>query len=136
MASTSTLTLEPETPYRLDTETSILIARLILDDIEEINGPCKGKSCHIAPSTDEEYAFQVQAESLQTLLVLLEDSLFAQSVDEALCSDQHHLNAVRVVEQGAEDDHRAALALSQGQPIPEKSASQRLLEDPAFSLPS
>jgi len=134
MASTSTLTLD-QPSGELDPETSILIARLTLDDIEEINGSRKGKSRDNAPLTDEEYAFQAQAESLRIFLAFLEDSIFAQSVDEALDSDQHYLNAVRVIERAAEDDRRAAFALSQGQPLPEKSASQRLLENPAFTLP-
>jgi len=135
MASTSTLTLD-QPSGELDPETSILIARLTLDDIEEINGSRKGKSRDDSPLTDEEYAFQAQAENLRIFLAFLEDSIFAQSVDGALDSDQHYLNAVRVIERAAEDDRRAAFALSEGQPLPEKSASQRLLENPAFTLPS
>jgi hypothetical protein len=86
MASTSMLTLD-QPSGKLDPETSILITCLTLDDIKEINGSCKGKCRDDSPLTDEEYAFQAQAESLQIFLTFLED--YICSVDEALDSDQH-----------------------------------------------
>jgi len=113
-----------------DAETSALIARITLDDIEEIGLLRKGKERYDAPLTDADVALQAQAESLQTFLKVIEDYQFARSIDSALAVDQDCLAAFSLVAQGEEDDHRAALALYRGQPLPQASESQKALENP------
>jgi hypothetical protein len=116
--------------HDLDAETSALIARLALADLDELE-----LDVSRTPRTlDEGYAFRDQAECLRSFLETMEDAQFAKSLDNALRSDRVFLDAVNVVEQAEQDDHRAALALSRGEPLPEKSYSQELLERPAFSL--
>jgi hypothetical protein len=133
----SMLALEPPPPaYDLDTETSILIARLVLDDIQEVNASRKGKGHAPAPLSDEEYALELHAEGLRSHLEFLEDIRLAKSIDEALQSDQDVLRKMVVLERAELDDHRVAQALSRGETLPEKSPYQRLLENPAFTLPS
>ena len=64
----------------LDAETSALIARMALEDIEELYNSRKGKGRYDAPLTDAEVALQMQAENLRTFLKLIDDSQVAQSL--------------------------------------------------------
>ncbi len=104
--------------------TSALIAQLALQDITEISGTHKGKGRSDAVKTDEEHAFDLQADYWRTEL----DLQLAQSLNRALETDANWL----AVAQAAEDDHRYALALRDGAALPTQSANQRLMEDPAF----
>lgn len=120
----------------LDTATSTLFARLSLHDIDEIESSRKRKARADAPLTDEELAFQLQAEDFQNHLKVLEDHRFAESLANAIVSDQDFLRALSVVELGAQDDHAAALALSRGLALPPPSEAQQSLEDLSFPLPT
>ncbi|KAF8891038.1 hypothetical protein BD779DRAFT_223882 [Infundibulicybe gibba] len=112
-----------------DFETSLLIARLALEDISDIDLSRKGKSCANLPPSDEEYAFSLQAEGIRNMLRSYEDFKIAQSMNDALTTDQAHLDAAAILEQGAADDRMVALALQQGRPIPASATpAQRLLE--------
>jgi hypothetical protein len=141
MASTSTLARpaslgQPIDPrFDIDLETTLLISRIILDDIEEVNHTRKGKNRANASPSNEEYAFQIQREQLEGSLRIIEDYRFAKSLDLALETDVGYLMAVTITEQAAAEDRRAALALSRGEPLPRPSHSQRQMEDPAFSIP-
>ncbi len=108
----------------IDEATSALIAQLALQDITEISGTLKGKGRSDAVKTDEEHAFDLQADYWRTEL----DLQLAQSLNRALETDANWL----AVAQAAEDDHRYALALRDGAALPTQSANQRLMEDPAF----
>ncbi|KAK7026785.1 hypothetical protein VNI00_015443 [Paramarasmius palmivorus] len=122
-------------------DTYLLIANLHLRDVEEANTGRKGKARDNAPLNDEELAFQLQAEILRDYLVELGDRRLALSIGDALDSDQDVLQSIRLAEQGVEDDHRYAAALSFGQPLPERSQAQLFLEgsreqlDKAKTLP-
>jgi hypothetical protein len=112
----------------IDAESAALIARLTLDDIEAIEFSRKNKERADSPLSDEQLALREQAESFNDMLKTLEDFHFARSLDSALAADREYLVTVSVVDQANEDDHRAALALSQGRPLPQPSQAQRALE--------
>ncbi|KAH7930749.1 hypothetical protein BV22DRAFT_1000244 [Leucogyrophana mollusca] len=114
-----------------DVDTEILIAKLVLEDINDIEASRKGKSREDAPLTDEQLAIKEQAEASQELLGLLTDFRFALSMDEALEADRSHLAAFSVLNEGEEDDHLAALALSRGEDLPLPTVFQQALEDPS-----
>lgn len=118
-----------------DAETSLLIAQLALEDIAHISTAHKGKARADAPLSDAELALQLQADDMHAIMQLVLDMRFARSLDCALGSDGRYLDAARIVEQGAEDDRRAALALQNGGALPAQSDAQRRLEDPVFRLP-
>ncbi|KAF8891039.1 hypothetical protein BD779DRAFT_1437947, partial [Infundibulicybe gibba] len=120
----------------LDLATSLLIARLALDDIRELELGRKGKGRADVARSDEEYAFALQADSIQDMMLSFEDFKIARSISNALATDQVYLDVAAVSEQGAADDHAAALALQQGAALPEPTAAQKLLEVLATSVPS
>ncbi|KAG7086026.1 hypothetical protein E1B28_003548 [Marasmius oreades] len=107
----------------------LLIAQLHLQDVQIITDGRKGKSKEHTPLTDEELAFQIQADILNDHLLALSDKRFAESLNNAVESDLHLVETIGTVEQAAEDDHRYAIALSHSQPLPEKTAAQRIVED-------
>jgi len=117
----------------LDPAASLLFARLSLGDIDEIERSRKRKARADAPLSDEELAFQLQAQYLQSHLTFLEDHRLAESLSRAIESDQEFLQTLSIVELGAQDDHAAALALSRGQALPQLSDAQRRLGD--ISIP-
>ncbi|KAK0219116.1 hypothetical protein IW262DRAFT_1448936 [Armillaria fumosa] len=108
----------------IDEATSALIAQLTLQDIAEISGTRKGKGRYDTVKTDEEHAFDLQADYWRMEL----DLQLAQSLNRALETDASWL----AVEQAAEDDRRYALALRDGAALPIQSTNQRLLENQAF----
>ncbi|KAG5642661.1 hypothetical protein DXG03_002373 [Asterophora parasitica] len=111
---------------------SDLIAELTLHDIAEIENSRKGKARADAPLSDEEIAFQLQREFWETSMREMADLNMARSLNRAIDSDQAFLNILSITERAAQDDHRAAVSLSQGQALPPLSNAQRLLEDPTF----
>lgn len=140
MASTSTALATKARAHNhdanddIDVETALLIARLTLEDIESVDGSSKGKGRADAPPSDETLALQLQAEYSSNYCRLIEDYRLAQSLHNALRTDIDFLDVIAIIEQGAHDDHQAAIALSRGLSLPPPSASQRLLEDPLISL--
>lgn len=127
MSDTLALTLFD--PTGIDAETALLIARLALDDIEEVEANRKGKTRADAPPGPEERAFDLQRELFEGFLQLDEDYRFARSLDDALAADQDILTIVGDLERATEDDHRAAMAVSRGLPMPPLSVAQRSIED-------
>lgn len=71
--------------------------------------------------SDEELALQLQADDMKAIIQLVLNARFAWSLDCALNSDGWYLDSPRIMEQGAEDDHRAALALQNGGAHPAQS---------------
>ncbi|KAF8063958.1 hypothetical protein FPV67DRAFT_1628838 [Lyophyllum atratum] len=119
-------------PHDLDVQTSMLIAQLTLQDISEISRSRKGKARADAPLSDEEVAIRMQREYGEDIVRYANDRLMARSLHDAIEVDRPILNALSIVERAAEDDHRAAVALSNGEALPPPSNAQRLVEDPAF----
>ncbi|OJA20405.1 hypothetical protein AZE42_05362 [Rhizopogon vesiculosus] len=111
-----------------DIETEALIVTLSLIDIQDVEASRKGKSREDAALTDEEVAFNIQAENMKTSLATLQDYRFALSIDEALQADTATLSAISTINQAELDDHLAALALERGHDLPFRTHSQRLLE--------
>jgi hypothetical protein len=68
-------------------EAEALVLALSLLDIEEIEGSRKGKLREDAYLTDEEIAFNIQAENLKASLAELRDRRFALSLDESFATD-------------------------------------------------
>nr|AAS46753.1 hypothetical protein PDUPB2 [Pleurotus djamor] len=118
-----------------DPETSLLIANLILDDISELENRRKGKNRHDTPQTDEELSLSLQERHLRDLLGNIQDFQFAQGLDRALSSDLRLINTLSIAERAAHDDRVAALALSEGRPLPAKTPSQRHVETMTFARP-
>lgn len=127
MSDTLALTLFD--PIGIDAETALLIARLALDDIDEVEANRKGKTRADAPPSHEQRAFDLQRELYESVLQLDEDFRFAKSLDDALAKDQDILTTVGDLERAAEDDRRAAVAVSRGMPMPPISVVQRSVED-------
>ncbi|KAG2154107.1 hypothetical protein DEU56DRAFT_438705 [Suillus clintonianus] len=109
-------------------EAEALVLALSLLDIEEVEGSRKGKLREDACLTDEEIAFNIQAENLKISLAELQDRRFALSLDEALQTDTAALRALSLINQGERDDHLAALALERGDNSPTPTHSQEALE--------
>lgn len=118
--------------YLEDLETTLLIAQLARQDLDEVTQSRKGKGRADAPRSDEELAFQFQREQLSDLLAFLEDARLAQSIGSAIETDQNILQTFSIAEQAAADDHRAAELLSNGRTLPNPTAAQKQLEDPNF----
>ncbi|KAJ8075532.1 hypothetical protein PM082_021162 [Marasmius tenuissimus] len=111
-----------------DDITYLLIAQLHLQDVDLINHSRKGKAKQETPLTDEEYAFQLQAELVNSFLGVMEDKRIAESLGAAIDTDLRLVEQIATREQAEEDDHRYAAALSRGEPLPEKSDAQRRVE--------
>lgn len=116
-------------PPDIDEETALLIAQLSLDDLVELETSRKGKAREDVPPTDEERAFDIQRQLLEEFLRFDQDRRLAQSLDNALDVDQDILAVLCDVERAADDDRRAAEALSRGLPMPPKTVAQRSVED-------
>ncbi|KAJ8690816.1 hypothetical protein PTI98_012215 [Pleurotus ostreatus] len=117
-----------------DAETFALIARLLLDDINEVERYRKGKRNEGSPPTDEELSFTAQQKEMQDLLSSMQDLRVAQGLNRALTTDDAILSAFDIAERSADDDRRAAIALSSGLPLPPRTDYQRRVEDRGFSL--
>lgn len=128
--STLTPTLELDD---LDAATSKLIIELLLQDITEISARRKGKARIDAPLSDEELAFRMQHESWESTVRTINDHTMAMSLNDAIGTDHRFLSVLAITERAAEDDRRAALALSNGGELPPPSNAQRLVQDPSFS---
>jgi len=111
-----------------DIETEALIVALSLIDIQDVEELRKGKLREDAPLTNEEIAFNIQAENLKTSLAALQDRRFALSLDEALQTDTATLRALSSINEGELDDHLAALALETEDNLPSPTHSQQFLE--------
>ncbi|KAG1865174.1 hypothetical protein C8R48DRAFT_797875, partial [Suillus tomentosus] len=111
-----------------DIEAEALVLALSLLNIEEVEGSRKGKLREDACLTDEEIAFNFQAEYLGASLAELQDRRFALSLDEALENDSAALNVLSRINQGEQDDHLSALALERGDEVPIPTHSQEILE--------
>jgi hypothetical protein len=119
---------------KVDYETSVLVARLAIDDLENVYGRRWGKSRAGAPLSDEEYAMRLQMEQFQEWITTEEDARLANSLREASSTDAAYLEALTTAEQAATEDRRAALALSRGEALPLPTNTQARLEDPAFNM--
>lgn len=110
----------------MDPDSAALVAELVLQDIQNIASTHEGKSRYGAPPSDEEIAFQVQADNAR---MILSDFRLAQSIDRALDSDA----ALIIAAHAAEDDYRYATALEREEEPPEQSEWQRLMENHALA---
>lgn len=119
---------------KVDYETSVLVARLAMEDLENVYGRRWGKSRAGASLSDEEYAMRLQMEQLQEWITTEEDARLANSLREASSTDAAYLEALITAEQAATEDRRAALALSRGEALPLPTNTQARLEDPAFKM--
>lgn len=105
-------TLPAPTPtfFDLDLETSLLLTRMALEDIEDLLLTYRQGRLGL-PLSDEEYSLQAQAESLRSAIMVIEDSKLAATLDEALHLDKERLSNVRAAEQTALHDHNADMSL-------------------------
>ncbi|KAJ3547557.1 hypothetical protein NMY22_g1602 [Coprinellus aureogranulatus] len=117
-----------------DLDSALLIAQLQLEDALEVSRGRKGKARATAPRTDEELAFEIQAQELGAYKQLYEDYTLAKSLNDALSQDADLLDAYRVMEEAAQADRRVAELVSRGRPVPRPTEAQRKLESREFSL--
>lgn len=113
----------------MDSVTEILIVSLIIQDAEAILNRKKGKGRSDSLIPDDDFAVREQLANAKARLSFLEDCALAQSFDRAIRLDEDIMHRLRVIDQGEHDDHAAALAVSQGHPLPAPTASQRSLEE-------
>lgn len=118
----------------IDADTAALIAKLYLEDLEDIYRSRKGKARADAPLTDEEHATQAQQRYFEQLMAAAEDEKLARSIGTAVEMDQEYLNAFIVAEAAAVADRRAAELLSRGESLPEPNAVQARLESRNFVM--
>ncbi|KAF8963236.1 hypothetical protein BDZ97DRAFT_1039555 [Flammula alnicola] len=118
----------------LDAETSALIAKLALDDLEQVFTGRKGKARADAPLSDEEYAYQLQSEQFKEWLSIAEDAKYARSLGVALTTDAAYLDALITAEEAAAQDRRVAEMVSRGEELPPPTAAQTRVEHPAFVM--
>jgi hypothetical protein len=107
--------------------TQILIAQLVVADTQALVRAQKGKAPLGKPLSDGELALNEQLHTARCRLTYLEDCSVAQSLAQALHLDQDQLDAFSSINQGEQDDHLAALALSQGECLPAPTSSQQFL---------
>jgi hypothetical protein len=118
----------------MDDETYALIARLCLDDINDINASRKGKARQGDPLTDAQLALQYQADIAFGVLESTRDRHLARSIDAALETDNASIDAFTFLERMAREDREAALALHRGLPLPVRSDAQREWDN--FTMPT
>lgn len=92
----------------MDDITAILIAKLQLDDIEELTNRNKSKQGSLA---DADHALNAYKEELEGLETFVSDRRMGRSISEAVESDGEYISAARVEEQNALRDHRLACSL-------------------------
>ncbi|TEB19942.1 hypothetical protein FA13DRAFT_297013 [Coprinellus micaceus] len=117
-----------------DLDSALLVAQLQLDDALEVSRGRKGKARATAPRTDEEIAFQIQAEELSSWKQMYHDHTLAKSLNDALDQDAALLEVYRVMEEAAHADRRVAELVSRGRPVPRPTDAQRKVESREFSL--
>ncbi|KAF5343489.1 hypothetical protein D9758_015644 [Tetrapyrgos nigripes] len=104
----------------MDASDLMLIAQLALNDLDTLRKP------HGLEPTDQEIAFQFQAEECSYIV----DSLrVALSLQGAMERDIVVIERIRVIDQGIVDDRRSAEALSRGEQLPQMSDAQQSLEE-------
>lgn len=118
----------------IDAETASLIARLALEDLDEVINARKGKSRADFQPTDEELAYHLQSQQYQAWLTVTEDYKVAKSISDALTADGDYIEAFIASEEAAAADRLAAERLARGEPLPPPTTSQTKLEDPAFVM--
>ncbi|KAF9552090.1 hypothetical protein CPC08DRAFT_823074 [Agrocybe pediades] len=118
----------------IDAETSALIARLALEDLEESYPNRKGKSRFDAPLTDQDVAHKLQVEHYQQMLMAAEDAILAKSITGAVQTDETYLTALIIAEEAAAQDRRAAEMLSRDERLPERTAAQVRVEQRSFVM--
>ncbi|KAF4611684.1 hypothetical protein D9613_004039 [Agrocybe pediades] len=118
----------------IDAETSALIARLALEDLEESYPNRKGKSRFDAPLTDQDVAHKLQVEHYQQMLMAAEDAILAKSIAGAVQTDETYLTALIIAEEAAAQDRRAAEMLSRDERLPERTAAQVRVEQRSFVM--
>ncbi|THH20263.1 hypothetical protein EUX98_g8615, partial [Antrodiella citrinella] len=101
-----------------------LVAKLSLQDIDDLQANKKGKALDSAPLTDEELAFQLYAEEANGLLTFATDAILARSIDEALRTDRPVIQQMVAAENTAVRDRQMALALSQSRAPPPPPPAQ------------
>lgn len=117
--------------WDVDVETSHLLARLLLEDVEEICASDKGKTRAEAVS-DQQYALELMRSDLRNVSQFAEDVVLARSIGEAVSADAECIERLRVEEQAAHDDRVYAAALSRSIALPMKTISQQNIEDNTF----
>jgi len=118
----------------IDAETSALIAKLALEDLDESFQGRKGKQRADLPLTDQEVAYQMQVAHYQQMLTAAEDAILAKSIAGAVTTDEAYLNAFIIAEEAAAQDRRAAEMLSRNDRLPERTAAQVRVEQSSFIM--
>lgn len=111
----------------VDLASEILVAQLVVADIEAAIGLQKRKTPVGRPLPDGEFALNEQLLAARSRLSNLQDYGIAHSLARALRLDQDQLNRFSSINQGEQEDHLAALALSRGESLPTPTMSQRFL---------
>jgi hypothetical protein len=94
-----------------------LVAKLALEDVEELQSQAKGKGRAGEPSSADT-ALRLYAEEAEGLLRYAEEGAFARSLDAALETDRAALAQAQREEAIAQHDHAVAQAFAAGRPAP------------------
>ncbi|KAF7971914.1 hypothetical protein HWV62_19487 [Athelia sp. TMB] len=118
----------------MDSATEVLVVSLIIVDAEVILAAKTGKARGDLLISDDELAAQEQLNDGKARLAFLQDCALACSLDRALRLDGDLLQTLCNIDQAEHEDHAAAVALSEGQPLPAPTPLQRSLELPTPSV--
>ncbi|SLM40635.1 hypothetical protein LPUS_11471 [Lasallia pustulata] len=106
----------------MDDLTAILVAKLQLEDIDELTDRSKNKQGCL---TDADHALIAYKEELQELETFISDRRLGRSISEAVQSDGEYITAARVEEENALRDRHLACALG-GVRDSQKDAADKL----------
>jgi hypothetical protein len=99
-----------------DVETKKAILQTLLEDLKQLEDKQKGKQ-KAGRCTDLELAIDFMRKDILSTQVSINDEILAHSTSAAISTDQSLLASIQRQDRVADQDHRLALALNNGQPV-------------------
>ena len=120
----------PDTPPEIMNDHTDLnaIASLLLEDVGEVKAHRKDKGREDAPPTDDVVAFDLFADELRSLVLVIQDERLARSMVEAVSTDHALIEEMGQNDARTLEDRSIAIRISRGEDIyrlPSRSVIQR-----------
>lgn len=116
----------------IDLESAILIARLAIEDLEVVLAAYKGRET--GTCKDDEYIIEMQCESLREWIAYSQNMALADSMGSAISADMAYLDTLRVAEEAALQDRRAAEMVQRGEAMPDLTTAQRRVGEKGYIM--